>query len=238
MSTKHPYLDFDKLKTITFIQGILVNESPLRVGVGREPPLDSTVDAAVIRMIQGKVNTAYIPGSSLKGVFRTFLEQVVRSRGVDVHPPWNAPEKEIDVDNPSPCVICGIFGNTRVASHVRVYDAIPPINPKSLIKTGVGIDRDFGGQRPGILYTEEFAQPLAEWNFRMDIVNIDFPSSGAQTDERTELLGILFRALKNQGMQVGARRSVGAGLIKLKEASYVRYAPRDGMIEKAEEGKI
>ena len=55
----------------TIMKGELINEGPLRIGAGREPPLESTADLAVIRIRhQGEVKP-YIPGSSLKGIFRT-----------------------------------------------------------------------------------------------------------------------------------------------------------------------
>jgi len=55
----------------TLIEGGLVNEGPLRIGVGREPPLGSSVHLPLIRIrYQGEAKP-YIPGSSLKGVFRT-----------------------------------------------------------------------------------------------------------------------------------------------------------------------
>jgi len=55
----------------TVIEGELVNEGPLRIGVGRETPLGSSVHLALIRIrYQGEAKP-YIPGSSLKGVFRT-----------------------------------------------------------------------------------------------------------------------------------------------------------------------
>ncbi|MEM0444295.1 MAG: RAMP superfamily CRISPR-associated protein [Candidatus Caldarchaeum sp.] len=238
MSSKHPYLDFDQLKSITKITGTLINTSPLRVGVGREPPLGSAVDAAVLRLKQPQADVPYIPGSSLKGIFRTYIEQIAMSVSNNVHPPWAPPESEIDKRNPSPCDICGIFGNTRVASHVRIYDSLPSTNPKTLVKTGVSIDRDFGGQKPGLLYTEEFVPPMVEWIFRMDIINIEFPADRTPEDRRVALLNTLFQTLKQEGLHVGARKSVGAGIIKLKEATWVRYKPENGFLEKKGEGSL
>ncbi|MDW8360660.1 MAG: hypothetical protein RMK31_08800, partial [Candidatus Caldarchaeum sp.] len=103
---------------------------------------------------------------------------------------------------------------------------------------GVSIDRDFGGQRPGLLYTEEFVPPGTEWNFRMEVLNIDFPSNQSSGDERVYLLDSLVKTLKTVGLQVGARRSVGAGLIKLRQARWERYSPVNGMLEKIAEGAL
>jgi len=232
---ENKYYDFHVIKSITRIDAVIVNESPLRVGVGREAPLGSAADNTVIKLTRGRERIPYIPGSSLKGVFRTYLEQLVRSLGEDVHDPWSVPEGEED----NPCVICGIFGNTSLASHVRVFDALPRVNPRLFIKTGVSIDREFGAARPGLLYTEEFVPPQVEWNFRMEIVNIDFPphsGQSEQSDKRVELLASLFRMLSQEGVQVGARRSVGAGVIRLKQVHWRKYTLREGQLTPLSEG--
>jgi CRISPR-associated RAMP protein (TIGR02581 family) len=66
------------------LEGYLVAESPLRIGVGREPPLGSAVDLAVLRInLNGKL-VPYIPGSSLKGVFRSTAIQLVNRKGLTV----------------------------------------------------------------------------------------------------------------------------------------------------------
>jgi len=57
-------------------EGYLVAESPLRIGVGRISPLGSAADLAVLRVnLNGKL-VPYIPGSSLKGVFRSTAIQL------------------------------------------------------------------------------------------------------------------------------------------------------------------
>jgi CRISPR-associated RAMP protein (TIGR02581 family) len=66
------------------LEGYLVAESPLRIGVGREPPLGSAVDLAVLRInLNGKL-VPYIPGSSLKGVFKSTAIQLVNRKGLTV----------------------------------------------------------------------------------------------------------------------------------------------------------
>jgi CRISPR-associated protein Csm3 len=65
-------------------EGYLVAESPLRIGVGRESPLGSAADLAVLRVnLNGKL-VPYIPGSSLKGVFRSTAIQLANLRGLTV----------------------------------------------------------------------------------------------------------------------------------------------------------
>jgi len=66
----------------TVITGEIRNLSPLRIGAGREPPLSSIADLAVIRINIGDRQTPYIPGSSLKGVFRTQAQILANKKGV------------------------------------------------------------------------------------------------------------------------------------------------------------
>ena len=230
-------LDLDVLRRLTVIRGRLRNETPLRVGIGREGRLGSTSDITVIRTksLWGE-EVPYIPGSSLKGVFRSFVEQLARSGGLQVHDPWDFEAMERE-EREGFCVVCALFGSTKVASHVRIYDAFPPEGraPRVSYKTGVSIDRDFLGVRPGLLYTEEFVEPGNEWEFRMDVINVPFPDG---EDPRTRYLRELLNSLKTMGLQVGARKSVGMGLVKLVRGTYEVYAVEGGAVRKVSEGTI
>lgn len=228
------FRDLDILKVFTRIEGRMINETPLRVGVGREGSIGSTTDLSVYR-INGK---PCIPGSSLKGVFRSFIESIASSRGFKVHQPWDRNVVEEEAKNNDFCVVCGIFGNNELASHVRVYDMMPLIDsePNIFIKTGIGIDREFGSVRPGHLFTEEFVAPKTQWGFRMDIYNIRlFPSP---EDERGSLLRTLLDTLRSIGLNVGARKSVGCGLIRLLEAEWRVYSVVEGEFRLEESGVL
>jgi CRISPR-associated RAMP protein (TIGR02581 family) len=231
------FADFDRLEVLTRVTGSLVNLTPLRVGVGREPPLGSAVDIALLRVrFADGSEKPYIPGSSLKGVLRSLAEAILRARGERVHDPWDFETAEKEAESGSFCLICGIFGSTRLASHVRVYDAYPDGDAPTFVKTGVGINRDFRGVQPGILYTEEQVAPLVRWRFMMDIVNIRvFPEPG---DERGRLLRQLLQMLASGMVQVGARRTVGYGLVKLEQGRYEVYEVRDGLLAKVSEGGV
>jgi len=69
-------LDHDRLGVLTVVEGIAVNETPLRIGKGRgelgEP------DSPILRDLNG---VPYVPGSSLKGSLRAFVEALVRGNG-------------------------------------------------------------------------------------------------------------------------------------------------------------
>jgi len=227
--------DFDKLKSLVKISGKVVNLTPLRVGMGGEPLLGATVDNTFLRVRRDGEETPYIPGSTLKGVLRNYFEQLARSKYPDLHDPWNREKIDKEAEEADFCVICGTFGSTSIASHIKVFDAYPTSKVTTNIKTSVGIDREFQGARPGILYTEEFVEPSYEWSFKMDIINIVFPKG---SDERSLSLTETLRALKLGLLNFGARKSVGFGQIQLTEANWVRYVLREGVLTEEESDTI
>jgi len=232
------YDDFDRLEVLTIIRGTLINETPLRVGVGREAPLGSPVDLAVLRVrLAGGEAVPVIPGSSLKGVLRSLAESIARASGYPVHSPWDFSKAEEEAKEGKFCVICGLFGSTELASHVRIYDAYPLDGAApTFTKTGVGISRDFQGIQPGILYTEEFVTPRVRWGFRMDVINVRvFPEPA---DERGRLLRQVIDLLSRGLVQVGARKTVGCGLVRLEKARYEVYEVREGLLVKTSEGDV
>lgn len=230
------YKDFHKLNTFIMISGFLVNETPLRVGTGEVPSLLSTIDVNVYTIN----NIPCIPGSSLKGLFRSYLELIAASMGCEVHEPWNEDAIKKEVDSGKFCPICGIFGNTGLASHVRIYDSYPKDGIfHKFQKTGIAIDREFGSVRPGLgPFVEEFISPKTMWTFRMDVINIDLYPEKPTDDIRVILLRTLFQTLTSVGLNVGARKSVGCGLIRLKEARWRRYELQDGLLKMMNEGEI
>ena len=227
------YRDLDKLNILTKIDGILVNETPLRVGVGREVPLESAVDLAVYRVN----NEPCIPGSSLKGLFRSFLESLLASEGDSVHPPYDKVSIEKEAKEGDFCAICGIFGNNELTSHIRVYDARTK-DRLTFQKTSISIDREFGSVRPGALFIEELVPPYVEWNFRMDIINIKVYPEPDLGDKRVKLLQSLIKTLSTIGLNVGSRKSVGYGLIKLGKAKWTTFKVENGLLKEVGKGDI
>lgn len=206
------YRDFDRLNCLTQVVGEFENITPLRVGAGREVSLESTVDIGVFRV--GGVPC--VPGSSLKGVMRSLAEAFQRSKNPEaVHDPWEKEKVEKEVKEGF-CPICGIFGNTELASHVKIYDSYP-LTKENLIfvKPGVAISREWGSVRTGPFH-EEFVRPGVRWNFRMDAVNILVGPD--VSEERGKLLYSILQTFKVYGLQVGARKTLGAGLIVLRKA--------------------
>ncbi len=64
-------IDFDKHYCLVEIDGVVVNTTPIRVGVGKDET--GAADLPVIRDVDGE---PYIPGSSIKGVLRSLAEKI------------------------------------------------------------------------------------------------------------------------------------------------------------------
>lgn len=76
-------IDHDVLTCITVVEGIVVNETPLRIGKGRGEL--GEVDLPIIKDHRG---TVFIPASSLKGALRSFSEALARGNGYNVCTPY------------------------------------------------------------------------------------------------------------------------------------------------------
>jgi CRISPR-associated RAMP protein (TIGR02581 family) len=138
-------------------EGSFVAESPLRIGVGRESPLGSAVDLAVLRVnLNGKL-VPYIPGSSLKGVFRSTAIQLANRKGLTVcsglskgtcmdlrYPEFDGKtlldkiqeeirnrnyRRAIQLFHEKACLLCKVFGAPSFTGHSEFNDSYP-INEK------------------------------------------------------------------------------------------------------------
>lgn len=82
------YADFNVFKVEYRLELVFVNETPLHIGTGRAESLGQSVDLTVVRgsyydpasrrLYEGPL----IPGSSLKGVMRSFAESLAASKGL------------------------------------------------------------------------------------------------------------------------------------------------------------
>jgi len=71
-------IDLDRLDKLIVIAGVIINETPLRVGKGRGE-LGEPTDLPVEKLPDG---TPYIPGSSLKGALRSLAERMANAMGL------------------------------------------------------------------------------------------------------------------------------------------------------------
>jgi len=235
--------DFDVLTTSYFIEGEVVNETPLRIGSGKQQGLSPVDNPVVTYIIRGR-EIPVIPGSSWKGVLRSEAERFVRST------PGIAKEKNWDVwracdifeitdredlrknEGKNPCVVCRVFGNTELASHVHLFDSIPKGDPALQVIRRVAIERITSSQSPGRLFDVQVVPPMTRWTFRMRIINVDLESDNPQG----YLLSNLLRQLI-EGIQIGGGRSVGYGYVRLDPdvLTVRKLRVEDGILKRTEQ---
>ncbi|BCU70133.1 CRISPR-associated RAMP protein Csx7 [Stygiolobus caldivivus] len=213
----NPCYDLDVIKSVVRISGKVKNETPLRIGYGKSQSFIDATDNPILR-VNGK---PVIPGSSFKGAFRSLAEAYVKS--------WNDPKYVVcdldDDDCPSCvedekgakfCIPCIIFGFKDLSSRVYILDSVAEDYTISQ-RTMVTINRVFGGQLPGHLYTLDFVDPNATFNFTMFLYNLDIVNG--ETEEwrkkTVEVMRYVLKTLITDGIFMGAKKSAGFGLVKL-----------------------
>jgi CRISPR-associated protein Csm3 len=136
--------------------------SPLLVKSGGTSPNPLLPDMQFVRTQIGGEDTIYIPGSSLKGTFRSTVESVLRGLNAD----WACDlqekscveklknkKKGAEIYKRS-CMACKMFGNTKLKGRVTIQDAYPAEEIKTETRYGVAISRLSQGVAHGPFETE------------------------------------------------------------------------------------
>ena len=223
---------------------ILIKEGETEKEVKKRKEIDKN-SPDMLFVMDGN-NDVFIPGSSIKGVWRSWCEKIARtiSNGVPLAcDPFNDNVKEKDNMNlscskrledeeittsvyASSCPICKLFGNTSMASRIRISDAYPiDVNSgKPLdvdkgeipVRDGIGIDRFTGGTSNGAKFRYQY---LIGETFKADVQirNFELWQLG--------LLGFLFKDLEEELVPIGFGKTRGLGKVKgtLEKAELIYY---------------
>jgi len=166
---------FAKLTNEATLTFTLRNEGPLLINSGAAAKIHPRPDMSFVRTIHEGTETLYLPGSSIKGVFRSRYEQVMRALGQDVCDTFDSKDnrtcnKKIRVEENKPeinrhlngteryalcCEACRLFGALTLGGRISFADAYPVGEYKVGMRHGVGIDRITGAAFPGALYDIE-----------------------------------------------------------------------------------
>jgi len=112
-----------------------------------------------------------------------------------------------------PCIICRVFGNAELSSHVIFFDAYPVKKDASpFSRTRVALDRFRGASRTGALFTYEYIPKGYEWSFKIRIINLDLIEGEGQ---EVQLLRSLIKYLCLHGVQIGGMKTIGYGILKI-----------------------
>jgi len=168
---------FRKLYNEAVISFELKTVSPLFIRSGREDQLDPTAaDNTFITMYRDGKPVPVVPGSSLKGVFRSCAEQLLPESCDIFRDPCarrivreerkerqQVQGKAVDGSigkqrYKASCPACKLFGSTVLKSRIAFNDAYPVGDYKTGSRASVAIDRITGAARPSALYEFEYVE--------------------------------------------------------------------------------
>ena len=216
MNTKQEVAaDFDQLKIRYIITGKLKCVTQLHIGTGKAET-SFGVDSPFITVLIGDKESPYIPGSTIKGIFRSEVEKILRTQ--DLKAACLLDKKECS------CIACQIFGSMKFGSHVLFVDSYPIGEVQKKIKPGVAINRITGAAQPRALYSFETIQPGALFNFQMVIENIDLRGND---DLKANALKSVLRRLVEGDFSIGGKRSSGLGVIRLVESQILEITMKN-----------
>jgi CRISPR-associated RAMP protein (TIGR02581 family) len=222
-------------------EGSFVAESPLRIGVGRESPLGSAVDLAVLRInLNGKL-VPYIPGSSLKGVFRSTAIQLANRKGLTVcsglskgtcmdlrYPEFDGKtllekiqeeirnrnyRRAIELFHEKACLLCKVFGAPSFTGHSEFNDSYPINEKGEVLDAPVGV-------RTGIAINRRTGAVHMGALYQVEYVEpgARFRFSIRTTNLPNYALGLLAKILRmvNEGwVRVGGFKTRGFGELRV-----------------------
>jgi CRISPR/Cas system CSM-associated protein Csm3 (group 7 of RAMP superfamily) len=202
----------------------IIPEGPILIKSGKEGADPTKPDMEFVETFHSGGRSVYLPGSGLKGAIRAHAEGIVRTIGKSQNtPPSNSQElwandplndKYKYLENQLPADIYRLssftdqmFGNTAIASRVRIEDAYPsPDHPIKLEeRNGVAIDRVFGSVAVGPFNYEVCTSGC----FQTKIHLKNFTLS------QISLLGLVLRDLNEGWFGLGFAKSRGLGLVSV-----------------------
>lgn len=245
--SKWNWLSHSILLRESVFEGYIINIEPLRVGAGREPSLGAPVDLALLRINYNGTYIPYIPGSSIKGVFRNYATLLAKYSGLKVCTGLSkktcgkletVDDKKLDrhIDELMKsgnkkaiedfynvaCLMCKIFGSTRYMSNVFFSDAYPVDEDGRIIDINIDL-------RPGVAIDRRKGAAQRHGLYRVEFVE---PSAKFKFSIRCRNLpnyaiGLLSQVLKrmNEGLiKIGGFKSRGFGAVKIDD---LRFRSRD-----------
>lgn len=211
----------------------LVPCGPILIKSGKEGADPTKPDMEFVETYHAGGRSIYLPGSGLKGAIRAHAERIVRTVGSERYNsqkpnyPWaNDPLNDKydylkdkyarDIYKFS-SFTDQMFGNTSIASRIRIEDAYP-IDPKQLKveeRNGVAIDRVFGSVAVGPFNYQVCT--AGEFRTKIHLKNFSLAQLG--------LIGLVLRDLDDGWFGLGFAKSRGLGMVEVKLNSAVVQYP-------------
>lgn len=211
---------FQKIENVYDFSIRIVLQMPLHVGSSSEGISPLEVDNSVIRIN----DTPFIPGSSIKGVFRSTLESSLRSVNenlacdvvgekpcIDIRDEnfkkMNS-EERIKYIKDNACDVCKLFGSNFIASKVEFEDAYPQENTSIISnRDGVAIRRDSESAKSKQKYDYEVVNPGAVFITHIIGRNLE--------DHEVGYILFVIELINNGYAKFGGKKSTGLGRVKM-----------------------
>lgn len=208
---------FKKLINEALISVSIHVDSPLMISSGQPNALDPSLpNAQVIRQSKNGIMQEIIPGSSLKGVFRSRAEQLLKGQEYPIDNPFdrtttsNTAKGNGSNRYQKSCPVSKLFGSLSLKSRIHFTDAYP-ISPEQVItgvRNGVGIDRITGGAAGKALFDVEVIES-GVFASRIKLQNYEL--------WQLSLILWLLRDLDQGYMRLGASTSRGFGQVRVND---------------------
>ncbi|MEH1901609.1 MAG: RAMP superfamily CRISPR-associated protein [Nostoc sp.] len=194
----------------------IIPDGPILIKSGREGADPTNPDMEFLRTFHRGGWSIYLPGSSLKGAIRAHAERIVRTVGGDNNTkklwasdptkgdylPKNLASHDIYQQS---SFTDQMFGNTSIASRIRIEDA-HPIDLTQLKleeRNGVAIDRVFGSVAVGPFNYQVCT--AGEFHTKIHLKNFTLAQLG--------LIGLVLRDLNDGWFGLGFAKSRGLGTV-------------------------
>lgn len=200
----------------------IIPDGPILIKSGKEGADPTKPDMEFVETYYQGGRSIYLPGSSLKGAIRAHAERIVRTVGQDKRPnnanllwandPLNDDYKYLEKKSSTDIYRLSsftdqLFGNTSVASRLRIEDAYPV--DKKQVKTeernGVAIDRVFGSVAVGPFNYQVCTS--GEFSTKIHLKNFTLAQLG--------LIGLVLRDLNDGWFGLGFAKSRGMGTVQV-----------------------
>ncbi|WEU40286.1 MAG: RAMP superfamily CRISPR-associated protein [Candidatus Odinarchaeum yellowstonii] len=199
-------------------------KSPLLVKAGGAQVNPALPDMQFVRTFHyEKGETIYIPGSSLKGVFRSYVERILRTLSSDqsktaceITGENNCTKKIVDLMNErelksweiyqESCRVCKLFGNGKLKSRISFLDAYPEGELKTEVRYSVAISRLLQGVAAGPFEMET----VVDGAFKTEIIITNFECW------HLGLVALAFNGLNSGLVNIGFGKNKGFGRVELK----------------------
>jgi CRISPR/Cas system CSM-associated protein Csm3 (group 7 of RAMP superfamily) len=212
----------------------IIPEGPILIKSGKEGADPNKTDMEFVETFHQGGQTIYLPGSSLKGAIRAHAERIVRTVGgsqegqtkIWANDPLSDKYTYLETKEkkklPSHLLYSKssftdqLFGNTSIASRLRIEDAHPVDSQNIRLeeRNGVAIDRVFGSVAVGPFNYRVCTG--GEFKTRIHLKNFSLAQLG--------LIGLVLRDLNDGWFGIGFAKSRGMGQVEVEyQKAVVQY---------------